>query len=216
MAASAGRKLPIIGLVGLLIGLVAGYGTGRISTGTSIGSLSDRNKAYQEGYDAAKKKVQDAHLFPAPLTRATILNGTVKSVGTDSLVVEVEIQSVNPLDEIDAPKERAVTVSSETKLTKQVAKSPEDLQKESAAFEKSLASDTPIVTPDPFRLEDTTLDAIHAGDRVTLTADHDILTAPAFAVTAIQVQLPPTALPIIPPPGAPLMPVAATATTPGP
>lgn len=188
--APKGWKAPMAGLLGLLIGAVTGYGAGRVSTGTPLNPLSGsgetRSGSYQQGYDAARKKIEDAHLFPPTPTEALKLTGAVKSVGTDSLTVNVALGTMNPLDEIKAPAERKVAVTKDTKLSRQAPKSPTEMQKDFEAFQKAvLEGALPSAPPSSFKTEPITLADIKAGDTVTLTAGHDILNEASFTATEI-------------------------------
>lgn len=188
MAAPKGRKAPIVGLLGLLVGLVAGYGAGRVSTGTPLNPLTGQGGSYQQGYDAAKKKIDDAHIFPPTPTSLTVLSGTVKSVGAGSLVLSADISSPNPLDTLSVPAERTVTVSKDTKLMKQVPKSSAELQADFEAAQKAASNGAPPpAPPSVYKLVPITLADLKAGDAVSVMADHDILSEQAF--TAVEIDL---------------------------
>lgn len=187
VAASGGKKASAFGLIGLLVGLSAGYAVGRFSTGTSVNPLSTaKGGSYQEGYDAAKKKIDDAHVFPPAPTQATFLNGTIKSVGASSLVVEVTMTSPNPLEVSTASATRTVNVSKDTKITKHEQKSPEEVKKEFDDFQKGLAAGgPPLDPPQSFKQVPIELGDLKAGDFVMMNADHDILKEASFAATGI-------------------------------
>lgn len=186
-AAPKGKKAALIGLVGLLVGLIAGYGAGRVSTGTPVNPLStSKGGSYQDGYNAAKKKIDDAHVFPPAPTSATSLSGTVKSVGTGSLVMDVVISSPNPLEELSVPMERTVTLASAAKIQKESPKTPDEFQKEMDAYQKAAAAGgAPAAPPSTMKLVPISLQDLKAGDAVTVTADHDILREAAFSATEI-------------------------------
>lgn len=184
------NKAAIAGIVGLLIGLVGGYGAGRVSTGTPINPLAapgSGSGSYQDGYNAAKKKIDDAHMFPPAPTSALSLTGTVKSLGSDSLVMEVSVLSPNPLDEMTVPKERTVTVTGSTKILKLITKSPNEFEKDLEAFQKAVAEGTPATAPSNTKQVPISLQDLKAGDTVNVTADHDILKEVSF--TAVEIDL---------------------------
>jgi len=202
--APTGRKASIVGLLGLLVGLVGGYGAGRVSTGTPVNPLTNvLGGSYQDGYNAAKKKIDDAHVFPPAPTEATSLTGTIKSIGTDSIVIEVVIASPNPLDELNYPRERTVTLSSATKYEREISKTPEEFQKDMDAFQKAAAAGgAPVTPPSSIKLEPIAFQNLKVGDTVTVVADHNILPEASFQATEIVLNA--TAVsPIPPPPNAP-------------
>jgi hypothetical protein len=212
--APTGRKASIIGLLGLLVGLVGGYGAGRVSTGTPVNPLAEvKIGSYQDGYNAAKKKIEDSHVFPPAPTEAASLTGTIKSIGTDSIVLEVVITSPNPLDELNYPKERTVTLTSATKFEREAPKTPEEFQKDMDAFQKAAAAGgAPVTPPSSLKLEPIALQDLKVGDTVTVMADHNILPEASFQAT--EIDLSPTAVsPVALPPNAP---GSAPATQPSP
>ncbi len=180
------KKAGLMALASLAVGFVAGYGAGRVSTGTPINPLGSLGGgSYQDGYNAAKKKLEDAHVFPPTPTSATTLNGTIKSVGSDSLVMETALSSPNPLEELNVPMERTVKIAADTAIDRQVPKTQEELQKEVAKYQADLQAGKNVPLPSPFKLEKIALSDLKPGDTVDATADHDILHEASFNATEI-------------------------------
>lgn len=171
-----------LGLAGLAVGFVAGYGAGRVSTGTPINPLAPGAGGYQAGYDAARKKLAESGLFPPAPTELRSLTGTVTEIKNSTITLSVDLRSLNPLEEIDAPKERRVTVTEDTKISRRVVKTPEELREEFAAREPG----TP--PPSPFKRIELKLEDLKAGDIVAVSADKNILSETSFEATEITVE----------------------------
>lgn len=181
-------------IAGLVVGLVAGYGAGRVSTGGFTLSTGKNAGTYAEGYEAARKKIADSGIFPPAPSEMRAVSGAVKSVGADSFVMTTDLRTPNPLEEIDAPKERTVTVTADTKIYRQVQKSPEEQQKEFAQFQKAMTSprdpksDEPLPTPpQPYKQEAVKLSELKPGDMVVASAAENIMTAASFTATEVSV-----------------------------
>lgn len=173
-----------LGLAGLAVGFVAGYGAGRVSTGTPINPLAPGAGGYQAGYDAARKKLAESGLFPPVPTELRSLAGTIVEIKDSTLTLSVDLRSPNPLEEIEAPKERRVTVTKSTKISRRVAKTPEELREEFAARDPG----TPTPPPSPFKLVELKLEEIKAGDAVVVAAAKNILSETSFEATEITVE----------------------------
>lgn len=200
----------------LAVGLVVGYGAGRLTAGPSAGLLSLKGGSYQEGYEAAKKKLADSGLFPPPPTESRVLNGTVKEVLPEGLMMEVALRSPNPLEEIDVPKTRTVLVSESTEIVSYEGKDPEQFRKELEAFQKKADASvtTQAAAPSPTVEKKLALKDLKAGDTVTVSASEDILTLVRFTAVKIVVgpdigpseaSAPPD-LAVTPPPPEPVLP----------
>jgi hypothetical protein len=156
-------------------------------TSNDTGTVNEKGSAsYQHGYDAARKKLEDSHILPPSLTSATSLNGTIKSIGADSITIDVLTTSANPLDELKVPVSRKVTIAADTKFTRMTQKSPEQLQKDFDQYQKDIAATKSGATPpSPVTIETLTLVDLKVGDTVNVTADHDILKETSFTATQI-------------------------------
>lgn len=180
----------------LVAGLVAGYGSGRLS----IGSPVNPQGSYQEGYDAAKKKLAESGLIPPALTELRSLTGTIKSVGSGSLVIEAPLRSPNPLEELNAPAERTVTLGTDVKIVKSERKDPVVFEKELQEFQKKNGQ-TPGASapPSPFLEKTLSLQDLKVGDVVTVVAGENILMAASFTAGTVSLgDLPAEAFPSLP------------------
>jgi hypothetical protein len=184
---SAGMKLGLVLIGGLLVGGVVGYGAGRATTGSPLIPSSGGSKggSYAEGYAAAEQKLKDAGVIPSAAIEVRNIFGAVTSVGDASLVMETNLRSPNPLDERQPPTSRTVNVTSETKIVRQTAKDPAEFRAEMEAFQQAADPTKPF--PQPFNVETITLADIKAGDQVSVTADHDIFGEASFDATEINV-----------------------------
>ncbi len=171
-------------IAGLLVGAVVGYGAGRVSVGSPVNPLFSKSGSYQDGYNAAIKKLHDSGLIPAFPTSASSLSGTISAVGENSLTLEINLP-FNPLEELNAPKERTVTVTSATKIYKQNQKPPDQFQKELSDFQKAAVTDHTATPPSPFTRSEASLKDLKKGDSVTVIAATDILFQKSFTAKEI-------------------------------
>jgi len=206
-------KVWVVALVALIIGLAVGYGMGRVTLGPSTGT--GVKGTYEDGYNAAKAKLLQSGVFPPTMTEVKSLSGQVKSVGDNSFVLTTNLRSPNPLEELTAPADRTVTLASDAKVYRQTPLSPDEFQKEMAAFQKSMSSGEPGTPPTPYKTEEITLKDLKVGDTVTVEADTNILSEASFAATKVTLNgtanapagMAPAPIPV----GAPLAPAPATA-----
>jgi hypothetical protein len=185
------------GLIGLVIGLVAGYGAGRVSTGTPVNPLSGKGGGYQEGYEAAKKKLVESGLI-APEVEPDVrtIRGKVKSVGADFLTLEVNVRPPDPLAPAPAPRDVKILVTGKTALFRRTEKSPEEFRKDVEAYGAlQPAPDEPVPPPpEPHKDEPISLKDIKQGDEVSVTAETNVYGKAEFEASRVDV------LPPIPPP----------------
>jgi len=187
---TSAMRAGLVLLAGLVVGFVAGYGAGRVSTGAVVGDKAMMKKGtYEEGFEAARMKLQESGFLPPAVTDIRTLSGSVKSVGDGSFVLESSFRNPNPLDEKKYPSERTVSATAETKIFRQEAKNPEEQQREFAAFQRALQQgQTGVVPPQPFNRVEIKLSELRPGDIVTATAAENILDAASFSATEIIVQ----------------------------
>jgi hypothetical protein len=144
-------------------------------------AVSSAKKSYTAGFAAARKVVEESkygNLFRTP-EDVRVLSGVVASVRGDELTLKVS-STVSPFDDA-ALAERIVRITSETKLTKLVAKDPK-------AYQKELA--TPATTPpSPFTLTAISAKDIKEGDSLTVTAVENVKTMREFVASEIRVDL---------------------------
>ncbi len=171
MVPNIGSKA-IIGLVGLAVGLVVGYGAGRVSTGTPINPLSGKGGSYDEGYAAAKKKMAERGLLPAAPEELTQFAGTVVSVTNGSFVLEGTLT----VDLLETPKieQRTILTTASTKILTRAKRTSEEQAQAEADFQKKLQAGEPASPPDPYKLVPYA-PALKVGDKVSVEAAKDVL-----------------------------------------
>ena len=162
----------IVGLVGLAVGLVVGYGAGRVSTGTPINPLTGKGGSYDEGYAAAKKKMAERGLLPAAPEELTQFAGTVVSVTNGSFVLEGTLT----VDLLETPKteQRTILTTASTKILTRAKRTSEEQAQAEADFQKKLQAGEPATPPDPYKLVPYA-SALKVGDKVSVETTKDVL-----------------------------------------
>ncbi len=208
----------IVAVVLIAAGAVAGYlGAGKCGA-------TGGDKGYQAGWDAARQKIADAHVFPQAASINSV-SGTVVSVSGEELVMDATQVVTNPL-EPQAPTRRTVKVTSTTKIISQIAKTAEQLQSDQEKFNDEMdkfnadlragkTGLTPPVPPNTFETKDIKLADIAVGSQVMVTAASDITMAESFDAISISVSSATSAAatPLIPG-GAGAIPPSPAGTTP--
>jgi hypothetical protein len=224
---TSGTKSSLAPLVVTIVLLAAAFAAGYM-----YASQLKFKEGYAAGVAARSAELREsiAKLLP-PHPTTSQLNGTVSSVGADSLDLAVAQTIVNPL-EPQAPLARKAMVSSTTKITLRSAKSAEEMQadqrdydarvkKYNEALAKGATGLTVPLPPQPgFTDAPGKLSDIKAGMTVTVVAATDITTAASFDATEIFVMpagglpsgTPPVGAPT-PTPSAPTPPPTASAPT---
>jgi hypothetical protein len=177
-------KKAALAALGLAVGFVVGYGTGRVSTGTPINPLSDqKGGGYVEGYEAAKQKAVEAGLVPPAPTEARTASGTIVSVSEGSFVLETSFSGILEERKND---QRTFRVTSSTKVMTRVSMTPEERIAADEVFQQSLAAGEPIAPPDLYKLVPYT-EALKAGDLLSVETAVDLLKAASADATLITV-----------------------------
>ena len=183
----------LIGLGCLAVGLVVGYGAGRVSTGTPINPLSDQKGGYEAGYQAAMKKIADTGVLPPSPTASLSVSGTVTAVGEGSLTIEANLVTLDPLGLKNLPKTRTVTVTEKTELILLTSMTSEEFNAAQSAYAKKLAEaqesggDDVLPPPSLFTESKISFSEIEAGDNVSVAAATHILSAAAFEAVSVSV-----------------------------
>lgn len=130
-------------------------------------------KGYDTGYSAgyniawnkATKLIDSVQMpiFPQPKEIYSI-RGKIVSVRADSLTLEADPVSLNPLSEDSKRTTREIKISSDTKIIKRTAKTPEEIQ-------AMLAQNKTFY---PFSEEEISFSQLKGGDRITALSDKDI------------------------------------------
>ncbi len=185
-------KKAALALAVLAVGFVAGYGAGRVSTGTPINplSLSGNKGGYEEGYAAAAKKIADAGVLPPAPTEAFALRGTIISADAASIVFDADLRSSNPLQDLNGPTRRTAHLTAQTKIVRLEQRNAEELAAAEAEFEASLAAGKPGAPPSPTKQIPMTA-PLKAGDHVIVEAGSNVLPSASFDAVTIIVALEP-------------------------
>lgn len=202
-------------LMGLAVGLVIGYGAGRVSTGTPINPLSGQKGGYEAGYQEAVSKLQDSAIPAAPQETRS-LTGNLVAATESAITLDIDVKALDPFGVKDLPARRTVTVTESTIIVRLEPKSTEEFMREQRELESRRAEaqpgDPPPAIPSPFREIPIKATDISEGEAVTVEAAADILAAASFE--AVKVTVAPAAdLEAIAPPPPPAAPDAAGTPT---
>ena len=133
-------------------------------------------------------------LTPSTPTSTLSLSGRVKSI--NGSVITMDANSLTPGSPLAAggfSVSRAVTVTSDTKIIKEVPTDPAVFQQEMQAYAKraSSASTSTAPLPSPPTETSISLSDIKVGDVISVTASSNIMSAASFTATAIQDEIQP-------------------------
>ncbi len=171
-----------------VIGVLIGSGISFVYFNQS--SSREGDSAYQAGFDAAKKRVEDSSFGAIMRTpdEIKVLSGTVTKVNGNK--VDFHIQSTRPFDEPTLDN-RTITIVAETKISKLIQKDQKVFQSEMETFIKSsqIKEGATLATPpEPFSYAPALLADITVGDVLTVIAEENIKTKKEFTATDIQIQ----------------------------
>ena len=173
----------IVALVALIVGLVVGYGMGRVTLGPSSGVGT--KGTYEDGYNAARTKLLQARVLPPAMTETEILSGQITSIGDNSFILTSNLRSSNPLEELNAPAERTVTLGVGAKVYRQTTMTTTEFQKQLADYQAATKAGQPMAAPAPYDVSEITFKDLQVGDSVTVAADHNILSEASFTATKV-------------------------------
>jgi hypothetical protein len=186
--ASGGGGKALFGVLGLVIGLIVGYGAGRVSTGTPVNPLMPSDNAPETPTGLGGPA---AEFLPPSPTEAVSLPGTAVSVEGTRLTFDVDVLALDPRGSLGLAARRTARLTPETKIVRLVEKSPEDLAAEHAAFEAASRAAAPDALPPVFPLpfKETAIDAtdIVPGDGITVDAASDVLRSESFDAVRVVV-----------------------------
>lgn len=173
----------------LFVGLIVGVG-GAFAYYNQT-PQANGNNSYKAGFEAAKKLVEDSPLgamFKTP-DDVRALSGIV--TGISGKTITLHTQSQNPFEEASL-RNRMVTVTADTKITKLTQKDPKAFQVEMDAFMKKMqagrASLEATIPPEPFIRASAVLADVATGDTLNVVASENIKTKGEFTATEIQIQ----------------------------
>lgn len=176
-------------IVAVIIGIIVGVGTSFVyfkqAPASTVGN------SYQDGYDAAKKRVLESPMGAMFRTPDDVhaISGTVTAISDNRITIHV--QSANIFDENPALPERIIIITSNTKISKLSPVDPKVFQSEMEAFIKGMQSAKPssqLAPPSMTISEAATIADIAVGNTLDITALEDIKTAKEFSPSQIYVQ----------------------------
>ena len=173
----------------LVIGILIGAGLTFVYVKQG-GAPSGAENTYQEGFNAAKKLVEESSfgmMLRTPDDTRT-LSGTVTSVQGNRITIHT--QTMNPFED-PALLDRTIIVTKDTKISKLTTKDPKVMQSETEAFMKMMQGDNtglPTMPPEPFVRAPSDIASIIVGTILNVTATENIKTLKEFTASEIQVQ----------------------------
>ena len=171
-----------------VIGILIGSGISFVYFSQS--SSREGASAYQAGFDAAKKRVENSSFGAIIRTpdEMRVLSGTVTRINGNK--IDFHIQSTRPFDE-PSLDDRTTTVTSDTKISRLTQKDQKIFQSEMETFMKNSQTKkgaTLATPPEPFSHTPAILADIKVGDVLTVSAEENIKTKKEFTATDIQIQ----------------------------
>ncbi|MCF7815522.1 MAG: hypothetical protein K9M10_02035 [Candidatus Pacebacteria bacterium] len=144
---------------------------------------------YQEGFDAAKKRVLDSNLGSVFITSDDIrsVSGNVTEIKEN--LISVRVNSLSPFEDPEL-NERIIVIGPNTKILALVQKSQEVMRAEMEAFAvatSSIGATSLPTPPTPFSLIPTEVSNIQVGNLITITAIENIKDIKEFTASEIQV-----------------------------
>ena len=179
----------------LFLGLGIFVGTKISKKPIPQGAATNSENTYQAGWDAAREKIKQSPQAAMMQPQGEIKNigGTIQKISGNKLTVKTF--SMDPLAE-ESMSERIITIDSNTKISLNVQKSPEVMQKEMENFQekmKAQQSDSanmtePVMPPMPFETKNITASELKEGQQILITANEDIATKKEFSAIQIDAQ----------------------------
>jgi len=196
----------IISLIVALVFFSLGYFLRDIKV-NPIGQLTkETNNTYQDGWDAAKKRLVDSGFIPATSNfEIKNVSGQVIAVQGDAVILK--IAPLEPLADSNLD-ERIVKIDAGTKIYALEQKDPAQYQSEMAEFNKKMQEQlknppkpdqapSNIVLPEFFIKKEISLSDIKVGEKINVTAtDKDIKNTKQFSAAEITIQ--PTSVTAVP------------------
>lgn len=149
-----------------------------------------QENAYQEGWDAAKQRLQEAGYLPFVAEEIFWLEGRVERVEQDKITLK--IFSFDPLADPDLDI-RIVWMDSNTKVYQLKPKEPAEYQKEEAEFFKKMEEQA--ISPELFKKpipqtprEPAQLSDIKQGQEIMVVSDADIRDKKQFKAVEVVIQ----------------------------
>jgi len=188
-AASAVGGKALIGLACLAVGLVVGYGAGRVSPGTPTNPLAPNGQ--QPVTQAPGDPLALNPNGPPPLESSTSLSGTAVAATASRLTFDAETRPFDPSGQKGLPVRRTANISSSTVIVRLVEKTPQELSADQQAFAEASAAGSEGTPPPPppsgYKEVPISATDISAGEMVTVMAANDIVSAETFDAVQIVV-----------------------------
>jgi len=171
---------------------VAGLGGGYL-LGWSTPRPTPKQPTYEEGFAAAKQKLEESGMIFNEPEVVMAMNGQVMEVKASSFILKPDFQAVNPL--VGAPETREVLVTAETVITMEVPKSADVFAKETAAFQAALkeageheeGSKPFPMAPLATEMKKIALKDLKVGSTVRVTALENVKMAASFTASEVYV-----------------------------
>jgi hypothetical protein len=122
----------ILSVIALLIVAGASYYLGAVIGGKTPLLTLNKDNTYQAGWDAAVEKINYSNAIYEPKEVNTIF-GEITAINGNTITLKAEQTVKNPLLE-QAPEERIITVTADTKFVKREKKTTAELEKDHQDF----------------------------------------------------------------------------------
>lgn len=161
----------ILKIISVVILIAVSFLAGTYTVDKSAIEKKGYDAGYSAGYNAAwdkATKLVDSTTIPIfPMLGDMLsIGGTIKTISLsgDSLIIEANPVSTNPLSEDSKPTVRTVKIAPATKIVKITAKTPEEIQ-------TTIKQNQPFL---PFSEEEITFSQLKEGGRITVNSDKNI------------------------------------------
>lgn len=185
----------ISNLVILSVGFFAGYSLNSSNGGSPVLGIlgGNPNNSYEAGWNAAKTKLEQSGILRSEPNEIFTITGKIISVSGNKINLKSDPVVNNPLAE-QAPEERIVTVTENTKIIKQTAKSPEKLAAEMEKYRQDTANIEPGKIPPPpaaFTEEKLKISDLKTEDIISVASGQNIKMAAEFEASEIRLTITP-------------------------
>jgi len=156
--------------------------------GSSKKGVLSLGGSYAEGYKAARDQAYALGIQKLPMTSVT---GKIESISGDSIKIKTAIFVDQRVDGVSP--ERTINASG-AKITKQVMKDAETVQKDQKAFMSALKDVQPgdkvVEPPSPYDSQDIKVSDLKVGDTITITGNgkDDLTLVDPIQATKIEMQ----------------------------
>lgn len=152
-----------------------------------IGKMLGYNQGFSAGAQEMEAKYQKriAEIYP-PVTNVTGLAGTIKEIQEKALKVEVSIPSSNPFEE-QRTELRTVLLTDQTKIIKQIPKTPEEYENDMEEYNRTVAQNPTELIPYPNPMKDAEfkLSDLKVGIFINVEAEENIKEKSEFEASKI-------------------------------